>query len=124
GADGFGQKPVIGHGWRYRNASRYVRMFQSRRSLLVWKIFGQRLDGWTNDDFPTETVPGDPSTLQWKGKLLSSTPHHRSLADLDYTGSVLPPPEAAPSAKAKPLPAETRRPARRRTAPGSPLRGR
>ena len=25
-----------------RNASRYVRMFQSRRSLLIWKIFGQR----------------------------------------------------------------------------------
>ena len=44
-----------------QNASRYVRMFQSRRSLLVWKIYGQRLDGWTNDDFPTETVPGDPT---------------------------------------------------------------
>ncbi len=90
----FGHKPVSGHGWRYSNASRYVRMFQSRRSLLVWKIFGERLDGWTNDDFPTETVPGDANTLQWKGKPIANTPHHRSLADLDYTGSIMPPPEA------------------------------
>ena len=50
------------------NASRYVRKFQSRRSLLIWKVFGQRLDGWSNDDFPTETVPGDPSTLQLQGQ--------------------------------------------------------
>ena len=33
-------------------------MFQSRRSLLVWKIFGERLDGCSNDDLPTETKPG------------------------------------------------------------------
>ena len=52
----FGHKPVIHNGtWRQTNASRYVRMFQSRRSLLVWKIYGERLDGWTNDDFPTGT---------------------------------------------------------------------
>src|SRR5439155_4803233 len=61
----FGHKPLVG-GWRHHNASRYVRMFQSRRSLLTWKIFGKRTDGWTNDDFPKETVPGDPQTLQWK----------------------------------------------------------
>ena len=64
-------RPQAGHRRRLaatRNASRYVRMFQSRRSLLIWKIFGQRLDGWTNDDFPTETVPGDPSTLQCEGQ--------------------------------------------------------
>jgi len=89
-----GHKPVSGYGWRYSNASRYIRMFQSRRSLLVWKIFGERLDGWTNDDLPTETVPGDANTLHWKGKLIENTPHHRSLADLDYTGSSMPPPDA------------------------------
>ncbi len=50
------------------NASRYIRMFQSRRSLLVWKIFGERLDGWTNDDFPTETTPGDARTLGAEGE--------------------------------------------------------
>ena len=33
--------------WGYPNASRYIRKFQSRRSLLVWKIFGERLDGFS-----------------------------------------------------------------------------
>jgi hypothetical protein len=69
-------------------------MFQSRRSLLVWKLFGQRLDGWTNDDLPTETIPGDADTLEWHGEAIANTPYHRSLADLDYTGSIMPPPEA------------------------------
>ena len=40
----FGHKPPdrpVGFGsWGDGNASRYVRMFQSRRSLLVWKIYG------------------------------------------------------------------------------------
>ena len=40
--------------WRQTNASRYIRKFQSRRSLLVWKLFGRRLDGWTNAAHPTE----------------------------------------------------------------------
>src|SRR5262249_33580472 len=35
----FGHKPVNG-AWRNANASRYIRMFQSRRSLLVWKVLG------------------------------------------------------------------------------------
>ena len=42
----YGIAPVISNRtWRQTNASRYVRMFQSRRSLLVWKMFGRRLDG-------------------------------------------------------------------------------
>jgi hypothetical protein len=69
--------------WLQTNASRYVRMFQSRRSLLAWKIFGRRLDGWSNADHPTEAVPGDPSTLP-KG----TNPRD---ADLDYTGTIMPP---------------------------------
>jgi hypothetical protein len=89
----FGHKPLIGS-WKHYNASRYVRMFQSRRSLLVWKIFGRRLDGWSNDDFPSERVPGDPRTLQWKGQPVPDTPANRNRADLDYTGSIMPPPEA------------------------------
>ena len=81
----FGYPPVIANGtWRQTNASRYVRMFQSRRSLLVWKLFGQRLDGWTNADHPTESVPGDPSTLP-----AGADPN---AADLDYTGAMMPPP--------------------------------
>jgi len=89
----FGHKPIVGS-WRHANASRYIRMFQSRRSLLTWKIFGQRLDGWTNDDFPTETTPGNPRTLQLKGQPIADTPANRNRADLDYTGSEMPPPEA------------------------------
>ncbi|MGH9387895.1 MAG: hypothetical protein ACRD2N_26855 [Vicinamibacterales bacterium] len=72
--------------WRFPNASRYVRMFQSRRSLLIWKIFGRRLDGWTNADFPTESTPGDPKTLPPGAD--SNT------ADLDFDGVACPPPNA------------------------------
>jgi hypothetical protein len=89
----FGHKPIIGS-WKHQNASRYVRMFQSRRSLLIWKIFGQRTDGWSNDDFPTETTPGDPRTLQQKGQPVADSPANRNRADLDYTGTIMPPPQA------------------------------
>ena len=70
--------------WRQTNASRYVRMFQSRRSLLAWKVFGRRLDGWRNVDHPTESVPGDASTLP-----AGADPN---AADLDFTGTIMPPP--------------------------------
>ena len=81
----WGYRPLA-RGWLQTNASRYVRMFQSRRSLLVWKIFGRRLDGWSNADHPTEAVPGDPSTLP-KGAYPRD-------ADLDYTGTIMPPPDS------------------------------
>jgi hypothetical protein len=103
----FGHKPLIGS-WRGPNASRYIRMFQSRRSLLIWKIFGQRLDGWSNDDFPTETAPGNAKTLQLKGEPVPDTPANRNRADLDFTGSVMPPPEAVKSGKVAPLSDEDR----------------
>ncbi len=80
----WGYPPVIPNGiWRQTNASRYVRAFQSRRSLLTWKIFGQRLDGWSNADHPTESVPGDPTTLP-----AGAEPNQ---ADLDFTGTEMPP---------------------------------
>jgi hypothetical protein len=88
----FGHKPIIG-AWRQQNASRYIREFQSRRSLLVWKILGRRTDGWTNDDFSSEAVAGDPTTLQHKGQPVKDR-NQESLSDLDYVGSVMPPPEA------------------------------
>ena len=47
----FGHKPLVGS-WRHANASRYIRMFQSRRSLLIWKVFGRRTDGWTQRRLP------------------------------------------------------------------------
>jgi hypothetical protein len=91
----FGHKPVIHNGqWRQTNASRYIRKFQSRRSLLTWKIHGRRTDGWSNGDFPTETVPGDANTLHLKGKPIANTSENRNRADLDFTGSAMPPPEA------------------------------
>jgi hypothetical protein len=90
----FGHKPVIHNGqWRQTNASRYIREFQSRRSMLIWKIYGERLDGWTNDDFPTEKVPGDANTLIWRGKPFANTQPNRNLADLDYLPPQCPPPD-------------------------------
>jgi hypothetical protein len=83
----FGYKPLVNVGgprWRQTNVSRYVRAFQSRRSLLIWKLFGQRLDGWTNADHPTESVPGNASTLPPGAEI--------NEADLDYTGTIMPPP--------------------------------
>ncbi len=84
----WGHPPLVGYQgnplWRQTNASRYVRRFQSRRSMLIWKIFGERLDGWTNEDHPTETVPGDPDTLPAGASI--------NLADVDFTGQMMPPP--------------------------------
>ena len=106
----YGYKPIIHNGqWRQTNASRYVRMFQSRRSLLIWKVHGRRTDGWSNDDFPTEKVPGDASTLHWKGKLIPATAENRNRADLDFSGSPMPPPAAVTAGKVKPLSDEDRR---------------
>jgi Hydrazine synthase alpha subunit middle domain len=91
----FGHKPLQESGWgEGMRKSRYIWAFQSRRSLLVWKIFGARLDGFSNDDHPMEAVPGDPTTLQLKGQPIALTPQNRSQADVGYTGSVMPPPEA------------------------------
>ncbi len=85
----YGHPSVLANGnWRQTNASRYLRPFQSRRSLLIWKLFGQRLDGWSNADHPTESVPGDASTLP-----VGADPN---AADIDYTGSIMPPPPALP----------------------------
>jgi hypothetical protein len=58
------------------NVSRWVRLGQSRRSVLLWTLAGKRLDGWTNDRWPTETVPGDATSLPAGA--------NRLLADLDY----------------------------------------
>jgi hypothetical protein len=104
----FGHQP-LNRGWRQQNASRYIRKFQSRRSLLAWKIFGRRMDGWSNEDFPTETSPGDPSTLKHRGSRLEPDKFAIFSADLDYTGSIMPPPAAVKSGKVEPLSDEDRR---------------
>jgi hypothetical protein len=38
----------------------------------MWKVFGRRLDGFTNEHFATEAVPGDPDSLRYKGKPLAA----------------------------------------------------
>jgi hypothetical protein len=115
----WGYPPLIHNGsWRNQCASRYVRKFQSRRSLLVWKIYGRRTDGWSNADFPSETIPGDPASMQWHGKPIADTPGNRDRADLDYNGHACPPADAVAGAftapdgtviKVKPLSDEDRR---------------
>jgi hypothetical protein len=105
----FGYKPVGWDSWGYPQASRYVRMFQSRRSLLIWKVYGKRLDGFTNDDHPSEPKPG-AGTLAWRGRPVDAR-QYQARADLDYTGSAMPPPEAVAGNKLKvaPLTDEDRR---------------
>jgi hypothetical protein len=67
---------------------------QARRSLLIWKVYGQRLDGFRNDDFVHDSVPGDPTSLRWQGKPVADTPAHRERIEIAYTGGIMPPPAA------------------------------
>lgn len=100
----FGHKPVIHNGsWRQTNASRYIRKFQSRRSLLVWKILGRRSDGWANDDFPSAKTPGDPNSLHLAGENIENTQRNRDRSDLDYNDKPMPPLKAIESGKVRPL---------------------
>jgi hypothetical protein len=100
----FGPKPPGWDGWGATNASRYVRKFQSRRSLLVWKIHGERLDGFSNDDHPSEEIPGS-GRLFHKGRELELA-RHKAHFDLDYAGSPMPKEGAKAS---KPLTDEDKR---------------
>jgi len=103
----FGHKPVGWDSWGSMNASRYVRKFQARRSLLTWKIFGERLDGFHNDDHPSETKPGVQS-LTWKGEQVDIQ-KFRAAQDLDYLPSQMPPPDAVKSGKVVALSEEDKR---------------
>jgi hypothetical protein len=88
----FGHKPIGYDSWGYPNASRYIRKMQSRRSLLVWKILGERLDGFSNDDHPSEPEPG-AGYFTLRGERVP-TDKNRARYDLDYQGSSMPPREA------------------------------
>jgi hypothetical protein len=103
----FGHPPIGYPSWGYPNASRYIRKFQARRSLLVWKIFGERLDGFTNDDHPSETKPG-ARTFSLKGV---EVPIDKAKAkyDLDFLPPQMPPPDAVKAGKVKPLTDEDKR---------------
>ena len=43
---------------------------------------------------PPRPMPGNPKTLRLKGEPVPNTLANRNRADLDYTGSAMPPPEA------------------------------
>lgn len=88
----FGHKPIGYDSWGYPNASRYIRKQASRRSLLVWKIFGERLDGFTNDTHPSEPEPG-AGFFTHKGAQVP-TDKNRHRYDLDFIGSEMPPANA------------------------------
>lgn len=101
-------------------ASPYVTKFQSRRSLLAWKIFGRRLDGYSNDDLPSFTKIGDFKSLRGPGdKLIEKLNYSDDNAvaiyardanvDRDYRGSQMPPESAVKAGKVKPLSDEDRR---------------
>jgi hypothetical protein len=103
----FGHKPIGYDTWGYPNASRYIRKFQSRRSLLAWKIFGRRLDGFSNDDHPSESQPG-ARDLVLKGEPVDMQ-KYRAKWDIDFVGRQMPPAEAVRSGKVEPLSDEDRR---------------
>jgi hypothetical protein len=105
----WGHKPWHRHGWRNQQASRYVTMMQARRSLLVWKVYGRRLDGWQNEDLPYETTPGDPNSMQQHGAKVEPSSQVLEIAHIGYTGSRMPPPDAVESGKVQPLSDEDRR---------------
>jgi len=90
----YGHKPLNKHGWTDLSASRYIKLMQSRRSLLIWKLFGKRLDDWDNEDLPYEAIPGDPKSLRQHGKPVEDTTKSRNLAHIGYTGGIMPPPAA------------------------------
>src|SRR4030095_8874873 len=86
----FGHKPIGYDSWGYPNASRYIRKMQSRRSLMVWKIFGKRLDGFSNDDQPYEAETRG-RYFTHRGERVP-TDKARSRYDLDFLGEQMPPP--------------------------------
>jgi hypothetical protein len=112
-------RPRVGEMVMPQAASRYVTKFQSRRSLLAWKIYGLRTDGYHNDDYPTISKVGDLASLQVKGRRLPDLDYNnekalsdyirRYVIDNDFSGSVMPPPDAVKSGKVKPLSDEDRR---------------
>jgi hypothetical protein len=88
----------------YIAVTKYVRGFQSRRSLLVWKVYGKRLDG----------LPEQPLKDR-------EHEHQRILAEAEFKGSIMPPPDAVKEGKVAPLSDEDRRTLVRRIDLGCPL---
>jgi hypothetical protein len=103
----FGHKPVGYDSWGYPQASRYIRKLQARRSLLAWKVFGRRLDGFSNDDHPSESKPG-AGDLVYQGRPVA-VEKFASAADIDFVGGRMPPDDAVAAGKTTALSEEDRR---------------
>jgi hypothetical protein len=76
---------------------RYVWLSQSRNSLLAWKLFGRRTDG-----FPEKMVAG--AEADYASHLARNGDPYS-----EFKGSVMPPPEAVKAGKVKTLTDEDRR---------------
>ncbi len=74
----------------YARLAQYSWAFQSRRSPLIWKIYGERLDGFDNEDIPSPPLDlHDPkNVLEWCHQ------NKKIERDVDFTGDAMPPPEA------------------------------
>jgi hypothetical protein len=74
----------------YARLAQYSWAYQSRRSPLIWKLYGERLDGFTNDDIdsPPLDYENEQNVLEWCHQ------GHNKKRDVDFTGSRMPPPEA------------------------------
>lgn len=74
----------------YARLVQYAWAYQSRRSPLIWKIYGERLDGFHNDDIasPELDYENEKNVLEWchQGK--------NRERDVDYVGTSMPPPDA------------------------------
>lgn len=80
-----GQNPPTYHALvqaKNSKSPRYIWPFQSRNSLLAWKVFGKRLDG-----FPEKLVPGAES--DYAGHLARG-----GAPFTPFKGSIMPPPDA------------------------------
>ena len=68
----------------------YAWAFQARRSPLIWKIYGERLDGFANDDIPSPPLnyEDEDDVLKWCHR------GEKSKLDVDYNGKAMPPPDA------------------------------
>jgi Hydrazine synthase alpha subunit middle domain len=82
--------PAPGHpnSWLFPNVSKFVRVFNSSRSLLMWTLTGRRLDGWTNERWPGAPV-GTISPADWarymsdQDFLPGGTDHARLVSDAE-----------------------------------------
>lgn len=74
----------------YARLAQYSPPFQSRRSPLIWKVYGRRLDGFRNEDIesPPLDYNNDQHIRNWGHH------SHRARMDVDYSGTIMPPPKA------------------------------